>query len=256
MKHYIVAALLITLLACQTTTTPPLPAVTADDELAPLSKEDENFTGVKKYRNAGKLIKEVTFVNGVKNGICKNYYDDGRLKSTIIYRNELKEDTAKWYYPEGMVYRTTPYINNTINGRQEKFYKSGRIQASIPYKNSLRMPGLREYNESGSMVKGYPEITYTFHDYMNEADPKFVVEIKLSNGSVNVKHYRGSLIDGAFDPEKCRDITASSGIGYIELRKDPVKGKNYVDVISVFMTRFRNSEILTKRIKLPYPDLN
>jgi hypothetical protein len=194
-------------------------------------------------------------VDGIRNGINKNYYDDGRLKSTIFYSNELKEDTARWYYPEGMIYRTTPYINDKINGRQEKFYRNGKIQASIPYKNSLQMPGLKEYYENGDMVDGMPEITYTSKDLYNINPGSFIIYLKLSNGSVNVKHYVGSLIDGAFDPEKCSEVTASSGLGFIQLKRDSVRGKGYVDVISVYSTRFRNSEILTKRIKLPYPDL-
>jgi len=213
------------------------------------------FSGIKRYYSEGKIIKEVTFVNGLRNGICKNYYDDGRLKSTIIYRNNIKEDTAKWYYTEGMVYRITPYVNDRIHGTQIKYYKNGRIQASLPYRNGLRLPGLKEYYENGVEVKSNQTIDYNISNQYNTNNGLVRVFLKLSQESIYVDYYHGSLVDNAFDPEKCRKVTASSGMGFIELHKDPGKGRDYVDVIAVYTTRFGNNEILTRRIKLPYKDL-
>jgi len=213
------------------------------------------FSGVKRYYSEGKIIKEVTFVDGLRDGICKNYYDDGRLKRTLIYRNNIREDTAKWYYTEGMVYRTTPYVNDKIHGTQIKYYKSGRIQACLPYRNGLRLPGLEEYYENGLEVKSIPTIEYNINNQYDKNNGLVKIFLKLSNESINVDYYHGSLVDNAFDPEKCRKVTASSGMGFIELHKDAGKGRDYVDVIAVFTTRFGNKEILTRRIKLPYGDL-
>lgn len=215
----------------------------------------ENFTGIKKYYSEGKLIKEVTFKDGVKDGLCKNYYDDGRLKTTIIYSNNLKSDTSRWYYPEGMVYRATPYRNNMLNGVQVKYYKNGRVQAEIPYKDGLRMPGLKEYYEDGRPVAGMPSIvaeTDASH-YATHGTVRLI--LKLSNNSKNVQFFRGSLVDGAFDPSVCREITVSSGMGYAELSRTDSGGSGYIDITAVYVTRFRNKEILTKRIKLPYNNL-
>lgn len=210
---------------------------------------------VKKYYSEGRLVKEVTFKNDIRNGISRNYYDDGRLKRTIWYENGLKEDTAKWYYPEGKVYRATPYRNDKIHGTQTKFYKTGRVQATIPYKNGLRVQGLKEYLPDGRDVDNYPSINHNIRDLINSQAGVLRVFTKLSNESVNVRFYRGSLIDGAFDPGKCQDITSSSGMGYAELRPDDERGKAYIDIIAEYTTRFRNRKIITKRIALPYNNL-
>ncbi|HDZ40462.1 MAG TPA: hypothetical protein ENH59_02115 [Bacteroidetes bacterium] len=217
--------------------------------------ETENKAEVKKYYNKGKLVKEVTFRNDVRNGICRNYYDDGRLKRTIWYENGLKEDTARWYYPEGRVYRATPYKENKIHGVQTKYYKTGRVQATIPFKNGLRVQGLREYLPDGRDAENYPTVNHTIRDQSDTEAGVVKVFVQLSNESVNVRFYRGSLIDGTFDPDKCRDITTSSGMGYAELRPDTDQGKGYVDIIALYSTRFRNRKIITKRIKLPYNNL-
>lgn len=214
-----------------------------------------DFTGIKKYYNEGKLVKEITFSNGIKNGICRNYYADGRLKRTIIYSNELKRDTAKWYYPEGMVYRATPYVNDSIHGLQTKYYKNGRKQAELPYNMGLRMPGLKEYYEDGRMVTGIPSIKSEISDERWEQESLIKVVVRLDNKSTNVKFYLGSLSNGAFNPELCRDITISSGMGLAEMKRSDKGGRDYVDIIAVYTTRFRNKEIITTRVKLPYNNL-
>ncbi|MBN1387695.1 MAG: hypothetical protein JW965_04565 [Bacteroidales bacterium] len=219
------------------------------------NKEEGNKVQVKKYYNEGKLVKEVTFKNDIRNGICRNYYDDGRLKRTIWYENGLKEDTAKWYYREGMVYRATPYKKDKIHGVQTKYYKSGRVQATLPYESGLRAQGLKEYLPDGREPETYPTIEYTIRDLTDTPSGLVRIFTRLSNESTNVRFYRGSLIDGVFDPDKCQDITTSSGMGFVELKPNSEKGKGYVDIIGVYSTRLRNTKILTTRIKLPYNNL-
>jgi len=213
--------------------------------------DEEEKAVVKKYYNEGKLVKEVTFKYDIRNGICRNYYSDGRLKRTIWYENGRKEDTAKWFYREGMVYRATPYSSNEIHGVQTKYYKNGRVQATLPYKNGLRMQGLREYLPDGRDEGGYPDIDYMIKDASNEDPPVIKIITRLTNESVNVKFFRGRLVDGVFDPAKCTDITTSSGMGYLELSKDNTRDRSHVNIIAIYATRFRNRKIITKRIPLP-----
>jgi len=213
------------------------------------------FTGLKKYYSQGRLVKDITYKAGAKEGICHNYYEDGRLKSTIIYSNNLRTDTARWYYPEGNVYRATPYTNDKINGIQTKYYKNGRKQAELPYIMGMRTPGLKEYYEDGREVGGIPSIKTEINDAYYVSHGIVRIILKLSNDSKNVSYFKGSLTDGAFDETKCIDVTISSGMGYLELKKDDNLGKGYVDVVAVYTTRFRNREIITRRIKLPHNNL-
>jgi antitoxin component YwqK of YwqJK toxin-antitoxin module len=216
---------------------------------------NSEFSGVKRFMSGDKLIKEVTFKNGIKEGLNSNYYDDGRLRSTIIYKNGLRSDTAKWYYPEGDLYRATPYTNDTINGTQLKYHKNGRLMAELPYKMGLRMPGLKEYYEDGRPGDVIPSIMAEINQSKYESEGVVRIILKLSNESNNVKFYRGSLVDGVFNPDRSKEITISSGMGLTELKTDTVNGQGYLDIIAVYTTRFRNKEILTKRVKLPYNNL-
>ena len=65
------------------------------------AQEDKEETGnkvqVKKYYNEGKLVKEVTFENDIRNGICRNYYDDGRLITRRVkYTVQLPIKTIRY----------------------------------------------------------------------------------------------------------------------------------------------------------------
>lgn len=214
--------------------------------------EEKEETRIKKFFNEGRLVKEVSFKDDIRHGLSRNYYDDGRLKRTIWYENGLKEDTAKWYYREGRVYRASPYRNDELHGVQTKYYKTGRVQATIPYKHGLRTPGLKEYLPDGREVDNYPEIEHTIRD-MTETDQGVIkIFTMLSNESTDVRFFRGSLNeDGTFDPADCTDITTSSGIGFAQVSPGSPQEKGYVDIIAVYLTRFRNKKLIIKRIELP-----
>ncbi len=249
---YLALALSLLLAACNTIGNNSNQETSSDTEQ---KQSDENYTGIKKFMEGERLVKEITYKNGVKEGLCNNYYEDGRLKRTIWYANDLKEDTAKWYYKEGPVYRATPYSNNKIHGLQTKYHKNGRVMALIPYKHGLRTPGLKEFTENGLPEGKIPSIKQNINTRDYESEGIVTVVFTLSNKSKNVKYYKGGIIDGAFDLTKAKDITASTGMGYLELLKTGSGGKAYVDVVAEYTTRYRNREIIIKRIMLPYDDL-
>ncbi|MCA1756796.1 MAG: hypothetical protein LC649_05010 [Bacteroidales bacterium] len=254
-RHITLVTLLITAVIAASSCRHIIPQGEDQNQQATDTAVSENYTGIKKYYAEGRLVKDITYSEGLKNGICNNYYDDGRLKRTIIYKNDLKVDTAKWYYPEGMVYRSTPYVNDMIHGVQTKYYKNGKKQAELPYNMGLRMPGLKEYYEDGRQVTGIPSITSDITDSRWEEEGILRVIVRLDNGSANVKFYRGALINGAFDKDQYQDITISSGMGFTEMKRSDTGGKGYVDIIAVYTTRFRNREIIANRIRLPYNNL-
>jgi len=247
----LIITLVLVLQSCNTSSTD------SAKDTPKVKKSDENYTGVKRFYEGEILKKEVTYKNGIKEGLNKNYYDDGKLKRTIWYENNLKEDTAKWYYTDGGVYRATPYMNDKIHGIQTKYHKNGKVMAEIPYQHGLRTPGLKEFYDNGLEVGNIPSITIikiSSEDY--KSDGVVSITLALSNKSTNVKFYKGGLVDGAFDPNLAKDITASTGMAYFEMFKTETGGKSYVDVVAEYTTRFRNKEIIIKRIKLPYNDLS
>jgi hypothetical protein len=216
---------------------------------------DTGYTGIKKYMSGEYLIKEVTFRNGVREGIMKSFYQSGKLRQEFTYKNGLRQDSAIWFYEEGQVFRTTPYVNDTINGIQKQYYRNGKLKARLPFRKGYRTTSLEEFTPDGKLVRGYPEVIIgTKDDY--KASGNYHVTLQLSDKSPRVRFYRGELTDGAFDSTRVTRIKTVNGSGKIDLKKKGAPGNGYTGVIAEIMTNFGNNLIVYKKIPLPYNDLN
>ncbi len=216
---------------------------------------DTGYTGIKQYMNGQVLVKEVTFKNGVRQGLMKSFYQDGRLRTTFWYENGLREDSSRWYYQEGQLFRTTPYIKDTIDGIQKQYYRTGRIKAKIGFEKGLRTTYLEEFTPDGKPVKGYPELVVDIRDNY-QARGVYSISLSLSDKSTRVRYYRGELSNGCFDSAHCKQIDVLKGVGTLNLRKTGSPTKDYVGVIAEILTNFGNNNLVYRKIDLPYKDLD
>ncbi|NSW93638.1 MAG: hypothetical protein HPY62_02895 [Bacteroidales bacterium] len=220
-----------------------------------LTVADTGYTGVKKYYSGTRLVKEVTFRNGIRHGETRTYYQGGQLYQRFWYENDLREDSAKWYYLEGQVFRSTPYRHDTIDGIQMQYYRSGRVKAKIGYKKGLRTPFFQEFTQDGKLVTGYPEIVASVNDeYATKGQVR--INLELSDKSEKVKFFRGEFTNGVFDTAQCKPLNTVKGKAYINLKKSKPPQPNYVSVIAEIITGFGNRYLTEKKIDLPYNDLN
>jgi hypothetical protein len=254
----IISGLAITLFAlilvsgCAGKGTSKKETITASDTV---TVPDTGYTGIKRYMSNSNLIKEVTFKNGIRQGLMKSFYQDGRLRQTFWYENGLREDSAKWYYQEGQVFRSTPYKLDTVDGIQQQYYKNGKIKAKLGYKKGLRTPFLEEYGPDGKIIGGYPSLVVNIQDdYSTKGSYK--IKILLSDKSQKVRFYTGDLSSGVFDTIKCKKINTIDGIGNLNLKKTKSTNPGYIGVIAEILTNYGNNNLVYKKVDLPYKDLN
>ena len=215
---------------------------------------DTGYTGIKQYMSGQKLVKEVTFKNGVREGLMKSFYQSGEVRQTFWYSNGLREDSAKWYYLDGPVFRSTPYRHDTVDGIQKQYYRNGRIKAKLGYKNGMRTSYIEEYTMEGKLVSGYPQLIVNTQDEY-KLKGVFKITLKLSDNSTKVKFYIGDMSNGVFDTIRCKKIDTIKGAGYIDLRKTGSPRTEYIGVIAEALTNFGNNYLIYKKIDLPYNDL-
>ncbi len=220
-----------------------------------VSVPDTGFTGIKQYKSGQYLIKEITFENGVREGLMKSFYQDGRLRMTYWYANGLKEDSSKWYYPEGQLFRSTPYKRDTIDGTQKQYFRDGKLKAKLNYAKGFRTPYLEEFTRNGKLVNDYPEMVINISDNYT-SNGRYRVALSLSNKATKVRFYRGEFSNGVFDTTLCIRLNTINGIGNLDLRKTGSPTKEYVGVIAEILTNYGNNYLLYKKIDLPYKDLN
>jgi hypothetical protein len=219
-----------------------------------LTVADTGFTGISKYMNGTRIAKEVTFKNGVKQGLMKTFYISGKVRQTFWYENGLRQDSSRWYFEEGQLFRTTPYKNDTVDGIQKQYYRTGGLKAKIGYIKGLRTPYIEEFTTEGKVVAGYPNLVVsTRDDYKSKGLYKITLE--LSDKSPKVRFYRGDFSGGVFDTAHCEIIKTVNGVGNLNLKKAGSPTTNNVGVIAEILTDFGNNLLVYKKIDLPYNDL-
>ena len=216
---------------------------------------DTGFTGIKQYMSGSHLVMEQTFENGVKEGLMKSYYANGKLRRTFWYEKGLREDSAKWYYEEGQLFRSTPYKRDTVDGIQVQYFRNGRVKAKLGFKKGMRTLYFEEFNSDSKVVGGYPDLIVNIKDDY-QARGIYRVSLKLSDNSTKVRYYRGDLSSGVFDTTLCIKIKTIDGIGNLDLKKTGTPKFDYVDVIAEILTNYGNNYLVHKKIDLPYSDLN
>jgi antitoxin component YwqK of YwqJK toxin-antitoxin module len=252
LNYVFIVLFIIPLAGCGRNKTGNVNAQNEIDTLA--SVPDTGFTGIRQYYSKEKLVKEVTFQNGIRHGLMKTFYEDGKLRQTFTYKNGTIEDTARWYYLDGLVFRETLYKNDTMDGDQIQYYRTGKVKAKMSYIKGVRTPDLVEYLENGKLVTTYPELIFKVKDEYN-SNGLYKINLELSERTIKVKFYRGEFTNGVFDTLKVKEIPVKSGIGYLELKKSNETNDGKVGVIASFLTGFGNRKFIYKSIDLPYNNL-
>ena len=228
-----------------------LPAIT--DSVT--TSTDTGFTGIKQYMSRKVLIKEVTFKNGVREGLMKSFYQTGEVRQTFWYENGLREDSSFWYFQQGQLFRSTPYKRDTIDGIQKQYYRTGKLRAKIGYTKGLRTTFMEEYTPEGKLVGGYPALVASVLDNY-KTKGTYRISLSLSDKSTMVRYYRGDLLNGIFDTAHCAPIKNIKGIGTLDLKKTGSSRLSHIGVIAEILTNFGNNYLVYKKIDLPYSDLN
>jgi hypothetical protein len=244
--------LVLILAACSGRGTSKRAALSENDTV---TVPDTGYTGITQYMNGQVVVKEVTFKNGVRQGLMKSFYQDGKVRTTFWYENGLREDSSRWYYQEGQLFRTTPYKRDTIDGIQKQYYRNGRIKAKIGFEKGLRTSYLEEFTPDGKLVRGYPDLVVNVRDDYKTRGV-YSISLSLSDKSTKVRYYRGEMANGRFDSAHCKQIDVIKGIGTLNLRKTGSTKKDYVGVIAEILTNFGNNNIVYRKIDLPYNDLD
>jgi hypothetical protein len=216
---------------------------------------DTGYTGIKQYFSGNTLVKEVTFRNGVRQGLMKSFYATKEVRQSFWYENGLREDSAKWYYLEGSVFRATPYKRDTVDGIQQQYFKNGKIKARLGYKKGLRTFFFEEYTQGGKLITDYPELVVTIKDDYKSSGT-YRIALALSDNSTKVRYYRGDFSNGVFDTARCEQIKTVNGVGNIILKKTSSPKKTSVEVLAEILTNYGNNYLAVKKIDLPYNDLN
>uniref|UniRef100_UPI003217E9E9 toxin-antitoxin system YwqK family antitoxin n=1 Tax=uncultured Draconibacterium sp. TaxID=1573823 RepID=UPI003217E9E9 len=221
-----------------------------DSNSQPEPKDDGIRIVYKPYKNTKDLIEyEIPVVEGtsIKHGIQKRFYRNGSLYSTIPHVAGNREGIAYTYYmaAEGvtpMVWKEQPYKNNKLHGICKRYHEDGMLQAVYEYREGLPGVGLKEYSKSGKEI-----VQPTLIVSSKRVHNGYYITAKLSKQMGNTDYYIGNLTEGKYLPNGLKGLQTRNGAGEIVVSANTQK----VTITAVYSTRYRNSGLVSKTIRLP-----
>lgn len=148
---------------------------------------------------------EKTYLRGVKNGIYKVYYPNGRLKIKAVYANDKFNGEWTWYDKEGIILVKGVYANNVKHGywayKYLKIYgryKNGK-RNKVWYTPDANNKKVKSRYKNGVLVKGkgFGDVKIELaSDTVYQKEDTTIVESALpvkTEVAVIEKHYEQAL---------------------------------------------------------------
>ena len=109
-----------------------------------------------KFENTDQTLEEGRYVDGQRQGLWKQYLDNGVLSSEITYVEDEPYGRIKIYYPNGKVAEEGTWRNEVWVGEYISYYKNGHINYKWNFTEDGKRTGIQEYyHENGNkMISG------------------------------------------------------------------------------------------------------
>lgn len=108
-----------------------------------------NFTS---YFLNGNKKREGYYINGVENGLFKEYNEKGFLESEYHIKNGEFDGSFKTYYETGVIKKTGSFFKGLQNGNFTEYNEVGNITLSYTMKND-KLDGVAKYYTNSKVVK-------------------------------------------------------------------------------------------------------
>lgn len=159
------------------------------------------------------VVEEGNYESSRKQGLWKNFFPNGKIKSEIAYVNSRPNGTYKTYFENGQIEEEGSWENNRNTGGFKRFHENGQTAQQFVFNETGKRDGKQVYFYENGQV-------------MIEADvaagkEKFVKEF-YEDGSIKAEK---SFIDGELDAANTKVYEPKNPIknNDKELAESPVK---------------------------------
>lgn len=151
MKRYLFFVVVMAIFtAC--TNNKPNNIIRIDNGYAELTNLNDTTQFQRILDNDKRLVAEKTISKGKLIGAYKEFYSNGSLRSECVFVNGIKHGPAKWYYEDGKPFRIATIKEGKFDGEMTKYYPEGIKQSVSVYKNGRLLPGLKEFDKAGNVI--------------------------------------------------------------------------------------------------------
>ena len=153
------------------------------------ANEDKPEIVIKK-RDDGTISSVNQVVDGrIVHGIRTTYYKDGKtIYSKHTFNYGIKQGPATWYYMNGHMFKQTNFMDGKRQGLTRIYYKNGDLLAEFQSEKGNVLPGLKEYNQDGTLITSYPDVKFRKIDHLASRN-RVDLEISCTKRRSGVKFY-------------------------------------------------------------------
>lgn len=100
----------------------------------------------------GRILKsEYNYKDGMLDGICSDYSDNGYMQSQSEYKMGVKSGVARWFFSNGVLAMEQHYEGNVLNGIQKVYNQQGILMSEGSFTNNMKNGMWTEYHENGKI---------------------------------------------------------------------------------------------------------
>ena len=127
---------------------------------------------------------ETEYSDGKKNGLFRQYYDNGKIQEETWYKDDKKNGQSIWNNKAGQRIALYNYTLGDFDGIQKTYYENDTIQSINYFVKSIQSGESREFyrngkmKQSGNYVNGIKEGAWTEYDELGKVQRV----VKFKNG--------------------------------------------------------------------------
>lgn len=114
--------------------------------------EDGNIISAELWQNDILLAEGLYDNQGRKQGIWKYYWPDGTLKATGKYINDSKDGEWKYFFEDGTLEQVGKYMFDQLDGVWRWYFKDGELRLEQNFFEGLADGDVVEYNDSNEVI--------------------------------------------------------------------------------------------------------
>ena len=111
-----------------------------------------SFTGIgfSLFNDGVTVSEEITFVNGIKEGLEKEWFKNGKLRYEGNMKNNKEDGVSRYYHENGTLSWEVNYKNGVIEGLEKEWFENGKLRYEGNMKNNKVDGVSKEYCEHGN----------------------------------------------------------------------------------------------------------
>lgn len=109
------------------------------------------YERVERYET-GQVSRKFRLVNGMKEGLMTDYYNDGKLMAERQFQHDKQHGKTLVYYPNGAIKEVQYYDRGIRYGGDTLFYENGSIQFVTTFLEGKKNGYMRKWDTLGNLI--------------------------------------------------------------------------------------------------------